>query len=94
MTGKPLLSFSAHHYTTEDLDVAEHAYEMTRRESITLNLDYRQMGVGGDNSWGARTHKEFRLEEESYKYGFRLRPFSAKDGFPSLPPVVPLKRGD
>mgnify|MGYP001822288971 CR=1 FL=1 len=26
---------------------------------VTLNLDLQQMGVGGDTSWGARTHPEY-----------------------------------
>ena len=33
------------------------------------------MGVGGDNSWGARPHPEYTLEPEPYSYRFRLRPF-------------------
>jgi len=80
--GMPLLSVSARHYTDEDLGAAAHTFELTRRESITLNLDLRQMGVGGDNSWGARPHPEYRLTENSYSYQFRLRPFSAEDGTP------------
>ncbi len=40
-----------------------------------LNLDWRQMGVGGDNSWGARPHEEYTLEPRPYTYRFRLRPF-------------------
>ncbi len=76
--GMPLLSVSARHYTTADLDAAEHTYELTRQESITLNLDHRQMGVGGDNSWGARPHAEFQLTEKSYGYRFRLQPFGGE----------------
>ncbi len=80
--GMPALSVGAHHYTTDDLDAAGHTYELTRREGITLNLDHRQMGVGGDNSWGARTHKEYLLNARSYGYRFRLRPFSTSEGSP------------
>jgi beta-galactosidase len=32
-----------------------------------------QMGVGGDNSWGAMTHKKYRLTEQEYSYGFVMR---------------------
>ena len=39
---------------------------------------------GGNNSWGARTHPEYRLPASSYSYRFRLRPFSAEDP----PPMV------
>ena len=31
------------------------------------------MGVGGDNSWGALTHKKYRLTGKEYSYSFRMR---------------------
>jgi beta-galactosidase len=31
------------------------------------------MGVGGDDSWGARTHDEYRLTAKEYKYSFRMK---------------------
>lgn len=40
------LEVSAHHFTTEDLDAAEHTFELERREAITVNLDLAQAGVG------------------------------------------------
>ena len=76
--GMPLLSVNALHYTTDDLQSAKHSYQMTRRDFVTLNLDLQQMGVGGDNSWGARPHDEFQLKPQPYSYGFRLRPFRAE----------------
>jgi len=45
-----------------------------------VNLDYKQMGVGGDNSWGAQTHKEYKLLEKFYSYTFRLRPYAPSMG--------------
>jgi beta-galactosidase len=91
--GMPLISIGAQHYTIKDLEKADHPCELTRREEITLNLDYKQMGVGGDNSWGARTHPEYRLPSGNYSYSIRLRPFSLEDGSPAQLskqcPVVP-----
>lgn len=75
--GMPLMSVNALHYTTGDLQNAKHSYQMTRRDFVTLNLDFQQMGVGGDNSWGARPHDEFQLKPQPYSYRFRLRPFLA-----------------
>jgi len=37
------------------------------------------MGVGGDNSWGAKPHPEFMLTEKSYSYQFRLKPFAENE---------------
>ena len=39
----------------------KHSAEIVPSDDITVNLDYRQMGVAGDDSWGAPVHKEFTL---------------------------------
>jgi len=77
--GQPLLSVNALHYGTEDLNAGKHAFELPRRDVITLNLDLKQQGVGGDNSWGAWPHDEFLIPCREYSYQFRLRPFSSGD---------------
>jgi len=74
--GMPFLSVSARHYTTDDMQGVRHTYQMTRRDYVTVNLDYRQMGVGGDNSWGLPVHEEYTLPPRHYSYTYRLRPFS------------------
>ena len=76
VVGMPLLETSAWPYTMEDLEQAEHVHELPRGDAITLNIDYRQMGVGGDNSWGARTHPKYRLPAKPYSFRFRLAPIS------------------
>ncbi|MBN2290526.1 MAG: DUF4981 domain-containing protein, partial [Candidatus Glassbacteria bacterium] len=81
--GLPLLSVSAGYYTVEDLEKADHPCELRPREDITLHLDYKQMGVGGDNSWGAQAHPAYRLPAREYSYSFRLRPFSCKQDSPA-----------
>jgi beta-galactosidase len=79
VVGEPLIGFSVHHYTTEDLETAKHSYQMEYRQDITFNIDMEQTGVGGDTSWGARTHDEYTLWPEPMSYSFRLRPFTATD---------------
>jgi beta-galactosidase len=79
VAGLPLIGFSAHHYTTEDLESAKHSFQMTRREEITLNIDMAQTGVGGDDSWGARTHDQYTVWPEPMSFRFRLRPLAATD---------------
>jgi beta-galactosidase len=80
--GQPRLSVSAWPYTMADLEVATHIHELPRRDTVTLNLDYRQMGVGGDDGWGARPHLEYTLESKPYDYRFRLRAFRPEMGAP------------
>jgi beta-galactosidase len=85
--GMPLLSVGALHYTAEDLDGPAHLYEVPRRQDVYLNLDWRQMGVGGDDSWGALVHREFRIPgNQRCAYRFCLRPYDPSLG--DLPQVA------
>jgi beta-galactosidase len=34
------------------------------------------MGVGGDTSWGAHTHDEYKILESFYEYGFIITPIN------------------
>ncbi len=77
--GHPLLSVSVWPFTQEDLELAEHTFELARSERNTLNLDFKQMGVGGDNSWGALPHAKYTLPAGSYEYSFRITPISGKE---------------
>ena len=77
--GMPFLSANALHYGTADLNAGTHPYELPRRDYITLNLDLKQQGVGGDDSWGAWPHGEFLIPCQEYSYRFRLRPLERRD---------------
>ncbi|HVF42531.1 MAG TPA: glycoside hydrolase family 2 TIM barrel-domain containing protein [Pyrinomonadaceae bacterium] len=76
--GEPLLYFSAWHFNMEELVRRKHPSEIVRSEDITVNLDHRQMGLGGDDSWGAWPHEEYRLPAREYRYKFRLAPVRAR----------------
>ena len=39
-----------------------------------LNLDWKQQGVGGDNSWGKWPHEAYLIPCAPQSYSFRLRP--------------------
>ena len=78
--GMPLLSISAWPYTMEDLERALHINELPQRDTITVNLDYMQMGVGGDDGWGKQPHPQYRLPAQPYAYSFRLQPYSPDMG--------------
>jgi beta-galactosidase len=82
--GLPLLSANALHYGTDDLNAGKHAFELPRRDYTTLNLDLKQQGVGGDNSWGAWPHEQFLIPCQEYAYSFRLRPFASGAEPPKL----------
>jgi beta-galactosidase/beta-glucuronidase len=80
--GMPLLNASVHHFTTENLTQATHAYELKRREDITLNLDYRQSGLG-NASCGPGVLPQYLLEPKEISFGVRLRPFSERTTSPA-----------
>jgi beta-galactosidase len=76
---KPL-SLSALHFLPEDLDDGDekgqsHAAELVARNLTCLQVDMKQMGVGGNNSWGALPLKQYQLPYHTYEYGFWMQAF-------------------
>ncbi len=75
-----LLSCNAQNYTTEDFDIGpftkpfKHTYELSPRPWITLNVDDQQMGLGGDDSWGAHPHDGYKIFPKKMTYSFILAP--------------------
>jgi len=77
--GQPLIYASAWPYTMDDLEKARHINELPTRETITVNIDYKQTGVAGDNSWGARPHDQYTLfANQPYQWKVRLVPLTKK----------------
>jgi beta-galactosidase len=75
-----LLSMSALHYFDADLDDGDqkhqhHSGELAPRKQTQLHIDYKQMGVGGIDSWGAWPLEKYRLNYENYSYSFKIIPF-------------------
>lgn len=77
------LNVSAHTYDLEEFDQATHTYQVKDTDHITFNLDYAQMGLGGDDSWTPATHKEYLLDSVNYSYQVRLRPVDLRQSLPS-----------
>jgi len=75
--GSPLLSVNALHHSTDDLQAAEHPFQIPFRETVTLNLDLVQQGVGGENSWGRWPEEPYLLPCKPYSYRIRLCPISS-----------------
>ncbi len=79
--GEMPLSVSAWPYTMKDLSHRRgHIAELPERDIITINIDHKQMGVGGDDSWSHRAipHEPFRLLPQGYQYSFVIRPVVKK----------------
>ena len=58
------LSFSALPYTPHELENAAHPYELPQVHYTVVRVALAQMGVGGDDSWGAYTHQEYLLNAD------------------------------
>ncbi len=55
------MEFNALPYTPMELENAMHIDELPDPYQTVIRASYGQMGVAGDNTWGARTHEEFLL---------------------------------
>ncbi|RAU97347.1 glycoside hydrolase family 2 TIM barrel-domain containing protein [Paenibacillus sp. YN15] len=73
--GAPAVELSVLPYTPEELELADHAYKLPRQLRTVVRVNARQMGVGGDDSWGAHVHPEFTLPaNQVYSHRFVLKP--------------------
>lgn len=68
--GKPFY-FSALPYTPHEIENAMHSYELPQVHYTVVRAAMGQMGIAGDDSWGAKPHPQFLLPKEgSYKFEF------------------------
>ena len=89
VAGEELIGFSALPVLQSDLDhdrsrsaPNRHGGLVVFRDLVSINIDHRQMGVGGDNSWGALPMAKYRLPAGTYRWRFRMAPL-APGGNPS-----------
>jgi beta-galactosidase len=72
--GLPHVEVNALPYTPFEIEASDHHYKLPVSNSTVVRIAYRQMGVGGDDSWGAKTHPEFTLfANRQYEYSFSIK---------------------
>ena len=76
-----LVSFSSHYNSIDDFDPGKeksqrHTTDIKPQDTIFLNIDYMQTGVGGDNSWDKNglAHPKYRINPENCHYSFSISP--------------------
>ena len=74
-----IFEFSSHHQYNDDFDggnrkTQTHTYDIIRRPIINLNINYKQMGVGGDNSWGAQPHEQYKIKPGNLSFNYSISP--------------------
>lgn len=71
ISGETPLSFSALPYSSHELEAAYHHYELPPVHKTVLSINLKEMGVGGDDSWGARPEECFEIPaNENYEFSF------------------------
>ncbi len=78
--GKEDINFSAHYYTTEDMEKAQHLTDLRKRDFITLNIDYKHHGLGS-NSCGPVPLPQYSLKPCDFEFGIVLSPFCEEENF-------------
>lgn len=74
ITAKIPVELNALPYTPCELEENDHIYKLPNTNHIALRVNHKQMGVGGDDSWGAKTHSDFTLyANKSYSYSFTIK---------------------
>ena len=63
MDGESMM-FSALPYTPHEMENAMHPYELPQIHYTVVRVAKDQMGIGGDDSWGAYTHQEYLLNAD------------------------------
>lgn len=72
-------NFSALHYLNEDFDpglekAQNHYIDMVERPVTVVNVDYLQMGIGGNDSWGATPLTKYLIPAGNYKWSYTMQP--------------------
>lgn len=70
---EPIMEASAMHYTLENLDQAQHTYDLKHMDEVVWNLDFRQYGIG-NGSCGTRTLPEYWVPCEPIVFRIKLIP--------------------
>ena len=76
VAGEPLLNVNVQDYSIQSLNESKLSHQLKRGDNIYLDIDFKQMGVGGDDSWSPRVHPEYLLNAMKYEYSFRIKPVS------------------
>lgn len=77
--GDAPLSVSAWNFPMEDIEYVPamvrnvHGGSIVKKDMVWLNIDHRQMGVGGDNTWGAQVHTPYTITPHEWRYGFTIK---------------------
>ena len=67
------MMFSALPYTPQEIENAHHQYELPPKVKTVVRCAKGQLGLGGENTWGAKPHPEYHLalaKNETFAFCF------------------------
>ncbi|XPF95109.1 glycoside hydrolase family 2 TIM barrel-domain containing protein [Colwellia sp. RE-S-Sl-9] len=72
--GKEDLSVSVWPWSAENLNAAQHTYDLVKQGKFTVNIDLIQSGVGGNDSWSAKAApiKQYQVLSGKYQYTYTI----------------------
>lgn len=73
MMDEEYMVFNALGYTPHQIELVNHKYELPRRQDTIIRVMKQQLGLGGDNSWGAIPHKEYWLDKKTLRFKFSFK---------------------
>jgi beta-galactosidase len=73
--GYPTVDFTVSPYSQANLEEGEHTYDLKKDGNLYINIDYKQTGLGGDDSWSGKALAipEYRLSKQRYRYSYSLK---------------------
>lgn len=80
VTAEDTLSFNLLPWSTQALDDATHTYQLNNTPPYYMNIDFKQSGVGGIDSWSAKAApiEKYQIPAGDYEFSFSLSPVSFK----------------
>lgn len=73
-SGRPHIHFNIQNYSDASLNESKKSRVLKRGDKTYVHIDYKQIGLGGDDSWSPRVHKEYLLDGSEYSFSFILAP--------------------
>ncbi|WP_294185411.1 glycoside hydrolase family 2 TIM barrel-domain containing protein [uncultured Sphingobacterium sp.] len=80
VVGEQPLYMSAWSYSQKAIVEAKHWFKLKKEDKITLNVDLKQIGVGGNDTWTdvSQPLGKYQIPAQDYNYSFYLIPTDLK----------------
>ncbi|MDC3416771.1 glycoside hydrolase family 2 TIM barrel-domain containing protein [Aquibacillus salsiterrae] len=79
ISGLPTVEVNALPWTPKELEAHDHSYKLPAQDKTVVRINEKQMGVGGDDSWGQKTHPDFTLfANRNYQHSFIIEGLKGK----------------